>query len=115
MAKGAALQAIWDNLSDERKQVIHARTDDLKADYLALNALRKAAGLTQVKVSEILDMPQSNVSRLEKSADMLLSTLRAYVEATGGKLSLTVELPGKKPIILSGLGDLIEKANSDDG
>ncbi len=52
-------------------------------------------------------MPQSNVSRLEKGSDMLLSTLRSYVEAVGGKLNLTVELPNKPPISLAGLGDLM--------
>jgi hypothetical protein len=53
-------------------------------------------------------MPQSNVSRLEKNSDMLLSTLQGYIAALGGKLSLTVELPNKPPIALTGLGDLID-------
>lgn len=52
-------------------------------------------------------MPQSNVSRLEKGSDMLLSTLRQYVEAIGGKLDLTVELPNEPPIRLNVLSDLV--------
>lgn len=113
MTKGPALQKIWDDLPDERKKNIEARAEKLKAEYRTLHELRKETGLTQVKVSEILDMPQSNVSRLEKNSDMLLSTLRTYVEAIGGKLNLTVELPDKNPIILGGLGDLIENASTD--
>ena len=58
-------------------------------------------------------MPQCNVSRLERSSDMLLSTLRSYVEAIGGKLNLTVELPNKPPIVLAGLGDLIDDIESE--
>ena len=107
MTKGPILQEIWDNLPEARKARILARTEDLEAEYLTLQELRKEAGLTQASVSEGLDMPQSNVSRLEKGSDMLLSTLRNYVEAVGGKLNLTVELPNKPPISLAGLGDLI--------
>ena len=113
MAKGPVLQEIWDGLSDERKARIEARTDELEAEYHTLQELRKIAGLTQASLSEDLQMPQSNVSRLEKSSDMLLSTLRSYVEALGGTLNLTVELPDKPPIILSGLGDLLDTPSSE--
>lgn len=108
MTKGPHLQPIWDELPDKRKERIRARSEALQAEYLTLQELRKTAGLTQANVSKGLKMPQSNVSRLERSADMLLSTLRGYVEAVGGKLHLTVELPNKPPITLSGLGDLLE-------
>lgn len=113
MTKGPHLQKIWDKLPEERKAKIRARTEELQAEYRTLQELRKTAGLTQARVSEGLHMPQSNVSRLEKSADMLLSTLRGYVEAVGGKLHLTVELPNNPPIQLSGLGDLMEEPQPD--
>ncbi len=113
MTKGPHLQHIWDELPDERKERIRARSEALEAEYLTLQELRKIAGLTQSNVYEGLKMPQSTVSRLEKSADMLLSTLRGYVEAVGGKLHLTVELPNKPPITLSGLGDLIEPTQAE--
>lgn len=108
MTKGPQLQEIWDSLPEERKQRIQRRAEALKAEYLTLQELRKQTGLTQARVSQILEMPQSNVSRLEQNSDMLLSTLRSYVEAIGGKLSLTVELPDKPPIVLIGIGDLID-------
>jgi len=108
MTKGPILQTLWDDLPEERKQRIEAKTAALEVEYLTLQELRKKAGLTQARLSEGLEMPQSNLSRLEKNSDMLLSTLRSYVEAIGGRLSLTVELPNKPPITLAGLGDLIE-------
>jgi transcriptional regulator with XRE-family HTH domain len=108
MTKGPILQKLWESLPDDRKARIKARADELKTEYLTLQELRKEAGLTQENISEKLDMPQSNVSRLEKNSDMLLSTLRSYVEAMGGTLNLTVELPNRPPIALSGLGDLVE-------
>ena len=108
MTKGTRLQQIWDNLPKERQQRIEAMAQQLEVEYLTLQELRQAAGLTQHQVSVELDMPQSNVSRLEKRSDMLLSTLRKYVEAVGGKLNLIVELPNHQPIFLDSLGDLIE-------
>ena len=112
MTKGPILQDIWEQLPNERKARIQARADELEAQYLTLQTLRKTAGLTQARLSEALNMPQPNVSRLEKSSDMLLSTLRSYVEAVGGKLNLTVELPDHPPISLVGLGDLLSPPSS---
>ncbi|MFC7738573.1 hypothetical protein ACFQX4_22835 [Roseomonas sp. GCM10028921] len=37
---------------------------------------------------------------------MLLSTLRGYVEALGGRVTLNVQMPGLPPVELEGLGDL---------
>lgn len=108
MTKGPILQQLWGDLPEVRKKNITSRAEKRIEEYRTLQELRKVAGLTQACISEGLNMPQSNVSRLEKSSDMLLSTLRGYVEAAGGKLNLTVELPGQSPISLSGLGDLVE-------
>ncbi len=108
MTKGENLKTIWDNLSDERKQKIQAHTDELEKEYLTLQELRKAAGLTQTEISRSLNMPQSNVSRLERESDMLLSTLRNYIDAIGGNLTISVELPNKPPICLNLLSDLME-------
>ena len=109
MSKGPLLQKIWDDLPEERKDRIQERARQKIAEYRTLQQLRKEAGLTQARISEKLNMPQSNVSRLEKNSDMLLSTLQGYIEAIGGKLNLTVELPNSPPIPLTGLGDLMEE------
>ena len=113
MAKGELAQAAWDAFTEEEKVEIRANAARKIEAYDNLQGLRKAAGLTQAKVSEELGMPPSNVSRLEKGSDMLLSTLRNYVQAVGGKLNLIVELPNKPPIALSSLGDLMEQPNPD--
>ncbi len=44
---------------------------------------------------------------IEKRSDFLLSTLRAYIEAMGGKLRLVVEFPDRKPVTLADLDSLI--------
>jgi len=112
MTKGKTLQKIWDDLPEKRKRRIHARAKKLEAEYLSLQELRQKAGITQAKVSRVLHIEQGNISRLEKNSDMLLSTLRKYIEAVGGKLNLVVELPNKPPIALGGIGDLLEDPKS---
>ena len=40
---------------------------------------------------------------MEKRTDLLLSTLRRYVEAMGGRLDLVVQFPDQDPVILKQL------------
>jgi transcriptional regulator with XRE-family HTH domain len=56
---------------------------------IELNELRRARKLTQEQLAERLGIRQSNVSKLERRADMHVSTLRDVVEAMGGELRLT--------------------------
>jgi transcriptional regulator with XRE-family HTH domain len=109
MTLGTHAQDFWDGFSKNDQQEIQNRADARIAEYRNLQEIRKAAGLTQSKMSEELNISQGNLSRLERNSDMLLSTLQTYIKAIGGKLNLTVELPNKPPIILTGLGDLIER------
>jgi DNA-binding XRE family transcriptional regulator len=55
---------------------------------MALDELRNAKQLTQADMAELLDVPQSPISRIEQRADMYLSTLRNYVQAMGGVLQI---------------------------
>lgn len=104
--KGQLLQEVWDEFSDEEKAQIEARRQVLVQEYLTLQDLRKAHDLTQERMAEMLHIKQENVSRLEKRSDLLLSTLRSYVEAMGEHLSLIVEFPDRPPVALRGFGDL---------
>jgi len=75
--------------------------------------LRKAHELTQERIAETLRNSQDGVSRIEKRSDFLLSTLRSYVEAMGGKLRLIVEFPNRKPVTLSDFNSLDTHARRD--
>jgi transcriptional regulator with XRE-family HTH domain len=55
---------------------------------MALDELRCAKKLTQADLAEMLDVPQSSISRIEQRADMYLSTLRNYIHAMGGVLQI---------------------------
>lgn len=93
-------------LPADRQEHIHARAKELIAEELTLQQLRKARNKTQVAVARKLNIGQDTVSRYERQADLLLSTLRRYVEAVDGKLSLLVEFPDRKPVKIGGFGEL---------
>ena len=58
-----------------------------------LAALRRTAGVTQVQLAERLGVGQGQISRTERQADLLLSTLVAYLRALGVDADLIVRLP----------------------
>lgn len=88
----------------ETKPRAKARYDAVLAEInsrqATLRRLREARALTQSTVAELLDMDQSEVSRLERRSDMLLSTLRRFVQATGGELHVVVSYPDGGPVEL---------------
>jgi len=56
---------------------------------------RRAAGMTQVQLADVLSTTQGQISRVERQNDMLLSTLIAYLTALGVDASLVVSVGGK--------------------
>lgn len=94
------------SVGSERRQKIEARARQLIAEEMALRELRKAHHRTQASMAKQLGISQDGVSRLEKRSDLLLSTLRNYVEAMGGNLRLVAEFPDQPPVIVTGLADI---------
>ena len=88
------------------RRAVEARAAELIAHEASLRALRKAAGKTQVDVAAALGIKQENVSRIERQADLLLSTLSRYVHAIGGQLRLTAEFAGGRTVELPAFTDL---------
>ena len=60
---------------------------------MALNDLRQARSLSQERLAQILHTKQANISKIERRADMYISTLRDYIEAMGGELEITAHFP----------------------
>ena len=100
------LDRIRKQLSPARRRKIAARAATLIAEERSLQELRQAHKLTQKRMAEVLGIGQDSVSRLEQRSDLLISTLRNYVEAMGGSLSLVAEFPDKEPVVLTGLAAL---------
>ena len=60
---------------------------------MPLNELRQARGLSQKMLAELLHVQQPSIAKLEKRADMYLSTLRSHIEAMGGELEVIARFP----------------------
>jgi transcriptional regulator with XRE-family HTH domain len=81
--------------------VIRAAEEQAQEEILALKltALREQLELTQTEVATKLDISQPSVANLEsRGEEIKLSTLKRYVEALGGTLSLDIELPDGRHI-----------------
>jgi transcriptional regulator with XRE-family HTH domain len=87
----------------ERRKRVDELAAKLIAEEMTLRQLRKARKLTQQKLAKTLHIGQEGVSRLEKRSDLLISTLRGYVKAMGGSLSLVAEFPDSGAVVLSGI------------
>lgn len=86
----------WREIKHKFSAEVHAqikREALAELDRIGFNKLRQARKQTQVALAERLDIPQNAVSRMERRTDLLLSTMRGYVEALGGKLELRVIFP----------------------
>ncbi|MES4615505.1 MAG: helix-turn-helix domain-containing protein [Ewingella sp.] len=59
-----------------------------------LQLLREEMQVSQKKLAELMGVSQPAITQIEQRGnDVKLATLKRYIEAMGGKLSLTVELP----------------------
>ncbi len=100
-----SLDEVMKKFTPEQRARVKARAKELVEEELTLRDLRQAQHLTQERMAELLGVEQENVSRLERRADLLLSTLCSYVAAMGGKLRLVAEFPNRKPVTVA-LGDI---------
>lgn len=83
-------------LATEKPEVVakaqKAATEMLLNIHLA--ELRDRMNLTQAEIAASLGVRQPTVSEMEQPGrDLKLSSIKRYVEASGGKLRLDVELP----------------------
>lgn len=89
-----------------------ARTDlEVQRATHSLRELRKARTLTQEQLVESLNMAQGDISKLERRADLYVSTLRRYIEAMGGQLDLVARFPDGEtiPVALAEFPDDVER------
>ena len=91
------LDDVLSALPAKRQKKIHIRA----ADLATLRDLRIAASQTQEDMAKALGVRQDTISRLEQRSDMLLSTMRRYVEAMGGQLDLVATFPNRPSVKLA--------------
>ncbi|WP_324750997.1 helix-turn-helix domain-containing protein [Sphingomonas sp. LY54] len=100
------------SLPAKRQAAIASRYAELR-DEAGLAAIRKAVGMGQAEVADALGIKQPSVSKIERQADMNLSTLREYIAAIGGELDLVVRLPSGKTVTLQ-MSDASNRTEDDE-
>lgn len=83
---------LTEHLPRERRDRIEKLSQQLAAE-MPLHELRRARSLTQQDVAEALEVKQPAVAKLERRADIYVSSLRSYIEAVGGRLRIVAEFP----------------------
>jgi len=100
---GKTYEELMAGLKPARRARVAARAAELLAAEKSLRELRIAHQLTQQGMARKLGVKQHSISRMEQRSDMLLSTLREYVEELGGELVLTAHFPGSDPVRIVGI------------
>jgi len=95
------LEQVLAKLPAKRRAKVELRA----AELATLKDLRHAVERTQEELATALGVGQDTISRLEQRSDMLLSTLKRYVEAMGGKLNLIAEFPNRPPLIIEQIAE----------
>ncbi len=73
---------------------------------IELALLREQSGITQADLADRLGTTQPNVSQLESSEDLYLSSIARYVHALGGHLEVTAVFGDTSYTLLDDLADV---------
>ncbi len=60
---------------------------------MALSELRRARGLSQEALANVLHVKQPSIAKFEQRTDMYISTLRDHIRALGGELEIVARFP----------------------
>ena len=82
----------------ERRGRIEAHSRELIAAEYSLRELRAARDRSQQQIAERLGVNQAAVSKLERRADMVVSSLRQSIEAMGGEREIVARFRDRPPV-----------------
>lgn len=84
-------------ITEAQMDVARAKTQ-ASIDAFNLKEARKVSNMTQVQVARAIGVSQNRVSRMENGDmnAMSIDSLRRYVSALGGNLTLVADLPNGK-------------------
>jgi DNA-binding XRE family transcriptional regulator len=77
-------------------------------EEMDLAEVRRALRLSQAEIGQTLQIKQGSVAKIEKRADMYVSTLRRFIEAMGGELEIVARFPDHV-VKIRNFADLNEK------
>lgn len=93
----ATLKELMAKQSTDSQQRIAAKAAEIRQS-VALNLLREELQMSQTEMAAAMGVKQPTIAKMEQADnDPRLSTLKRYIAALGGELSINVTLPtGKK-------------------
>lgn len=91
-------------MSPEAQARAKTKTNEIVAN-MALSELREARRLTQEQLAERFHVGQPAIAKIERRADMYVSTLRGIVHAMGGELEIRAVFPDG-PVKITQFGDI---------
>jgi len=80
-------------MSPEARATAEAEANRLDTEMDLAEAPR-ALKLSQQEIGQTLQIRQGSVAKIEKRADMYVSTLRRFIEAMGGELEIVARFSG---------------------
>jgi len=94
----ATLKELMAQQSEESQERIAAKVEELRI-IVALNQLREELNVSQTELAAAMGVKQPTVAKIEQpDNDPRLSTLKRYVTALGGEVSIDVTLPTGKRV-----------------
>lgn len=81
-----------DKMSQEAQEASAKKAQQLLAE-MPLQELRHARHLSQEQLATVLHVRQAAISKMERRADMYVSTLRGFIKAMGGDLKIIAQFP----------------------
>ena len=94
----ATLKELMAQQSAESQERIAAKVDVIRR-IVALNQLREELNISQTELAAAMGVKQPTVAKIEQPGkDPGRSTLKRYVSALGGEMSIDVTLPNGKRI-----------------
>ena len=94
----ATLKELMAKQSPERQVRIAAKVEEMR-QTIALHQLREELNISQTEMAAAMGIKQPTLAKMEQADnDPRLSTLKRYVAALGGELSIDVKLPNGKRI-----------------
>ena len=97
-------------MAPEARAEAEALAAQLDAE-MNLAEVRRALRLSQEEIGQTLQINQGSVAKIEKRADMYVSTLRRFIEAMGGELEIVARFPDHA-VKINNFSDLSEKTRA---
>ncbi|MBJ3593230.1 helix-turn-helix domain-containing protein [Citrobacter sp. Marseille-Q6884] len=94
----ATLKELMAKQSPQSQERIAEKVEEMRR-AIALNMLREELNLSQAELAAAMGVKQPTIAKIEQADnDPRLSTLKRYVAALGGELTIDVKLPTGKRV-----------------